>query len=1233
MGKKNYNRHQSYKRFKKNMKKALLLYVILCCLPVSGQINEMANSPLDNDNCGSINDYIQGKISNALKVSDDFFNRGVDLYNKGKYTEAQEFFYLSDSIMYIAKGEESNYFGYGELWIASCYYKMGEDNNAQEFSRYYRLPPVDRRLTHDSDSLLDLADRLYKEGHITDALIKYHAASEIEKNNLGSNSYWYANTLSRCAEICIEIKDYQKAVDYEKRAIEIREKSLGKDLIDYYYSLKNLYGANFQKGDLDETIKYGENLIEYLEKHEKEANFEFQFFPIYSSTIMLLYSRKMDMPKTIEYGKKAIEVVERLDYDNDDYLAIYHHVIMGYAMIKQDSLYLDLCKKILEKYDNNISFNNSSDLFDIINVIANYYFNTEDFTLSSMYLEKALALPNIKKDNVYASYLSHLVVSYIETGKMEDALHLAKESVNLVNTDSLNHDNITFYAELLKNLAHCYFVTGDYKNALRYGKQVYELLNDNYGITYKATLSAVNNLSQYYSKLGYYDETYRLLNIVIEQSRKDPIKNGEALSSALNDMSIYICDDNPQTALKYADEAYRIRKDLFGENHLPTVQSLFNKGIPLIEIGNVSEAINCITKALTITESIIGGKSYRYTRMLEIMPLIYGRGGDLQKAIHFEKEIVANYHEITGDHHPLYLHSLVDLSELSFFSKDSLLLNKMLIEISKGYKQLVISDFPNYTANERASVLNGMTHFFDWLFPLICYYQNSSKLNGELYNAQLLRKGVLLNSDIEFSSLVRESGDSSLINQYNDLIKNKNKLNRMYQIPLESRTIDLDSIKRIIAAEEDQLVISSKAYGDYTKSFRVSWEDVRKMLKTNEIAIEFISFNDTCIEQKKQYYALILRYNSPSPKMIPLCTESQIISFLNNNRSDDSLYKLIWDPILKQEKDINSIFFSPIGILNSIGIEYEIENDTSILDVYRLSSTRELLYRKDKKNCNTAVLYGGLSYDIDVDQLIAQSHSYTNLVESSSILYRGLSDSLSVRGNFEPLFNTIEEVNEIGSAISTKGLTVIKYTGEIGTEESFKCLSGMNYNIIHLATHGMYIGVNEAETKKKNNNFNFIQLGDNSLRGADVIVEDNALTRSFVVMTGGDLLPQGEPIPDNIEDGILTALEISKLDLRNLDLVTLSACQTALGDVDNEGVYGLQRGFKKAGANTILMSLDKVDDEATKILMVEFYRNLMDGKTKHQSLKDAQKYLRSVENGRYDDPKYWASFIMLDGLN
>ena len=211
-----------------------------------------------------------------------------------------------------------------------------------------------------------------------------------------------------------------------------------------------------------------------------------------------------------------------------------------------------------------------------------------------------------------------------------------------------------------------------------------------------------------------------------------------------------------------------------------------------------------------------------------------------------------------------------------------------------------------------------------------------------------------------------------------------------------------------------------------------------------------------------------------------------------------------------------------------------------------------------------------------------------------------------------------------------KNISTTLYDGEVGTEESFRSLSGQNHSIIHLATHGMYINPDDVGTKKEESNFDFLE----SLTSIDdPVKEDIALTHSFLVMAGGNSVVSRIPVSDKKNDGILTSKEISQLDLRGLDLVVLSACETALGDINNDGVYGLQRGFKKAGANTILMSLNKVDDEATRILMVEFYRNLMNGKTKRESLQKAQEYLRNVENGKYDAPQYWASFIMLDGLN
>jgi CHAT domain-containing protein len=90
--------------------------------------------------------------------------------------------------------------------------------------------------------------------------------------------------------------------------------------------------------------------------------------------------------------------------------------------------------------------------------------------------------------------------------------------------------------------------------------------------------------------------------------------------------------------------------------------------------------------------------------------------------------------------------------------------------------------------------------------------------------------------------------------------------------------------------------------------------------------------------------------------------------------------------------------------------------------------------------------------------------------------------------------------------------------------------------------------------------------------------EDKALTRSGLLFAGANNALKGKPLPEGVDDGILTAQEISRLDLRRLDLVVLSACETGLGEITGDGVFGLQRGFKKAGAQSILMSRWKRSD-------------------------------------------------------
>ena len=169
-----------------------------------------------------------------------------------------------------------------------------------------------------------------------------------------------------------------------------------------------------------------------------------------------------------------------------------------------------------------------------------------------------------------------------------------------------------------------------------------------------------------------------------------------------------------------------------------------------------------------------------------------------------------------------------------------------------------------------------------------------------------------------------------------------------------------------------------------------------------------------------------------------------------------------------------------------------------------------------------------------------------------------------------------------------------------------------------MSTHGFY-------HKKSNMNFK------------SNINEDQILTQSGLYMSGVNDVEKEYKDLEDYNNGLLTSYEISNLYFKDLELVVLSACQTGLGLLHYDGVFGLQRAFIKAGANSILMSLWNVDDYATKLLMIEFYRNYISGYTKIQSLLKAQEFIREYKdeygNQIFEDPYYWAGFILLDALD
>lgn len=197
-------------------------------------------------------------------------------------------------------------------------------------------------------------------------------------------------------------------------------------------------------------------------------------------------------------------------------------------------------------------------------------------------------------------------------------------------------------------------------------------------------------------------------------------------------------------------------------------------------------------------------------------------------------------------------------------------------------------------------------------------------------------------------------------------------------------------------------------------------------------------------------------------------------------------------------------------------------------------------------------------------------------------------------------------------------ITPVCYVGMDGNEESFKSLSGKNTPIIHIATHGFFL-------KDKVDSIQHRWLMPMSDSQSQV-KPDNSMKRSGLILAGAQKAWLGEEIPEGVDDGILLSEEIAMLDLRGTDLVVLSACETGLGEITSEGVFGLQRAFKKAGVQTIIMSLWRVDDRATSLMMQSFYKSLLSGKSKRESFLYAQEQVRN----EFEEPNYWASFVMLD---
>ena len=423
----------------------------------------------------------------------------------------------------------------------------------------------------------------------------------------------------------------------------------------------------------------------------------------------------------------------------------------------------------------------------------------------------------------------------------------------------------------------------------------------------------------------------------------------------------------------------------------------------------------------------------------------------------------------------------------------------------------------------------------------------------------------------------------------------------------------------------ENLLSGAFLYNGYLSSVKRVYKDVYEALPEGSCAVEFVTF-DNIMTGEMEYLALVLRHDNPTPYRFRLCSESELRT-LSESGADiyrpqmpvsQKMYDTVWSQIEDVTKGINTMYFAPDGLLMTINIESLCDPVTGLRffekkNVHRVSSTKQICLKAKEHNLGNAVLYGGFNYGLSVDRMVERNLAYSGYTNA----FRGYRGDGGTQP-WAPLSGSMQEVNNIQNILQKKGIAISTRTGDTATEEDFKSLRKANPQIIHIATHGFYKDNCDASEMKYYKD----------IMATDIGREYSPMRRSGLIFSGANNAWMGKRLPAQVEDGILLSEEIAAMDLSGTGLVVLSACETGLGEASSEGMSGLQKAFKRAGVDKLVISLGKVHDWATQQFMTTFYQYLTEGYDVYKSFQLARATM--IDSETYNDASYWAPFILIE---
>jgi CHAT domain-containing protein/Tfp pilus assembly protein PilF len=813
-----------------------------------------------------------------------------------------------------------------------------------------------------------------------------------------------------------------------------------------------------------------------------------------------------------------------------------------------------------------------------------------------------------------AGRLNQQVIQLQEKGKYSEAIPLAERALAIVK--QILGEEHPGVADMLNNLAGLYMDQGRYAEAEPLYRQALEMSKRLLGEEDLDVATSLNNLAVLYQYQGRYAEAEPLYRQALEVREKTPLQWLPDMTPVLNGLAgLYESQGRYAEAQPLYRRALEINKRFWGEEHPNVATGLNNLAALYWSQGHYADAESLARKALEMRKRLLGEEHPDVATSLNDLAGLYESQGRYADAEPLYRQALEMRKRLLGEEHPNVATSLNNLAALYWGQGD---INHALEFFTQGLKV----EEHNLTLNlavgferQKRDYINTVSGTTD---SSISLHLNSAIKNPTAttlaLNTVLQRKGRILDVLTNSQQILRQRLDSESKTLLTKLANTQTQLanlfyNRPEKLPLEQYRTQVTQLETQIKLLEDQLSRRSEEFR--TQSQPVTIETIQKLIPADAVLVELVRyrpFNPKVSPDDrfgKPRYAVYLLPAKGEPKGIDLgdteTIQKTLELFRDNLRDKETpiaqvkqsardLDKILMQPVRKLLGNTRKILLSPDSALNLIPFEALVDEDNRYLvenySFTYLTSGRDLLRMQNHSaSKQPPVLIADPNFNRPGELVARQPDNSIDAKNTRSI-------DLSQRV-FSPLQGTAEEVKAISTLLKVKPLTDTK-----ATEGAVKQVNSPR--ILHIATHGFF--ENAPANKEK------------------TTLDYNPLLLSGLVFAGL------KPRQSGGEDGILTALETTALNLVGTKLVVLSACDTGLGNISaGEGIYGLRRALVIAGSESQMISLWKVDDDATKELMVAYYKKLLDNQGRSASLRQTQ--LEMLKGEKYQHPYYWAAFI------